>query len=290
MITLVLATFGLVGCSQESAEKDKNANLVVQDSVAPYYNTLASALTAAQESGHYVAVDFFTDWCYWCKVLDTAVYANPKGIDFFTNDMILAKVNAEVDTASAHKYHVSGYPTIVLLDKTGAEVDRVVGYYPVDDFVTMLDNYTKGIGTLDDLVAKAADSTDRNLYFEIADKYKYRGKSEDAEMWFGKVIAMGTPTDSLSGEARMAIADLYRRAKDYDKALAAYQAIEKEFKTTQQQDAVIWQGIVYESKGDTAKAIGEFERFIKTYPESGDVEYASKQIEQLKNPQPESGN
>lgn len=281
--TLLIASLAMFGCSQKAAEKDPH--LIVQDSIAPYYNTLASALTAAQTSGHHVAVDFFTDWCYWCKVIDTAVYANPKGVDFFTNSMILAKVNAEVDTMDAKKYNISAYPTIVLVDKDGREVDRIVGYYPVDDFVKILDDYTKGIGTLDDLVARAADSTDRHLYFEVADKYKYRGMPDEAEAWFGKVVEMGDPTDSLSGEARMALADLYRRAKDYDKSLAAFQSIEKDFTTAPLgPDAVIWQALVLKAKGDTAKAIAEFERFVKTYPESEDIEYATGQIEQLKNP------
>jgi len=287
-IVVLLAGLALFGCSQEGAERD--ANLVVQDSVAPYYTSLESALAAAQSSDRHVAVDFYTDWCVWCKVIDTAVYESPTGIDFFTNKMILAKINAEVDTLSAQKYSISGYPTIVLMDKTGAEVDRVIGYFPVDEFLLMLDNYTKGIGTLDDLVAKAQDSTDRSLYLNIADKYKYRGRPDDAQAWFTKVVEMGEPTDSLSGEARMSMADLYRRAKEYDKALAAYQAIEKDFNSVIGQDAVIWQGLMYKYKGDTAGAISEFERYIRTYPEAEDAKYAAGQIDELKNPTAEPTN
>ena len=58
-----------------------------------------------------------------------------KAIDYFTNSMILAKFNAEVDTAVAKRYHVSAYPTTVLVDKSGEEIDRIVGYLETDEFL-----------------------------------------------------------------------------------------------------------------------------------------------------------
>ena len=218
------------------------------------------------------------------------MFVEPKVIDFFTNDMILAKVNGDIDTATARKYAVSGFPTAVMLAPNGQEVDRIVGYAPPDEYLKTLVDYRNGIGTLDNLLAIAKDSSDRMLYYNIADKYKYRGGSDLAAEWFGKVIAAGPPTDSLSGESRMAMADLQRRAKKYDDALASFVSIEKEFAgLIFAEQANIWQGIVYRQKGDTTAAIGAFEKFIELYPKSEDVEYAKKQIDKLKTPPAEGG-
>ncbi|MFQ5454256.1 MAG: thioredoxin fold domain-containing protein, partial [Candidatus Zixiibacteriota bacterium] len=164
--------------------------------------------------------------------MDTVVLIDDKVIDFFSSEMVLLKVNAEVDTALAKSYHISGYPTIVLTDSKGEEIDRIVGYRPADEFLQTLENYKNGIGTLDDLLSKADTSENRNLYFEIADKYKYRGGVEEAKNWYKKVIDAGEPTDSLSGESRLSIADMYRRAIDYDKSLEAFNKTMKDFKGT----------------------------------------------------------
>ena len=197
--------------------------------------------------------------------------------------MILAKFNAEVDTAVAKRYHVSAYPTTVLVDKSGEEIDRIVGYLETDEFLTTLDDYQKGIGTLPDLLNRAQTETDRSLYFEIADKYKYRGAPEQAQEWYDKVVATGEPTDSLSGEAKMALADMERRAKNYDEALEKFKAIMTDFAGTQAgMDAEIWKAIVYRLKGDTAQAITGFEQYIRNHPESSDVDYAESQIAKLK--------
>ena len=172
---------------------------------------------------------------------------------------------------------------MILIDKNGEEIDRIVGYLETDEFLKTLDDYQKGIGTLPDLLNRAKTETDRPLYFEIADKYKYRGAPEPAREWYDKVVAAGEPTDSLSGEARMALADMERRAKNYDAALDAFEAIMTDFSGKQAAtDAEIWRAIVYRLRGDTTNAISVFEQYIVNHPESEDVEYARSQIARLK--------
>lgn len=206
-------------------------------------------------------------------------------IDFFTNDMVLAKVNGDLDTMIAREYKVSGYPTSVMLTADGKEVDRIVGYAPPAEFLQIVKDYRQGIGTLDDLLAKAQDSVDRTLYFNIADKYKYRGGTDEARLWYQKVIDVGEPADSLSGESRMALADMQRRAKDWDGALATFSSIMTDYQGQMFAEAAeIWTAIVYRQKGDTLTAITTFEKFLEHYPESEDAEYARGQIDKLKNP------
>ncbi|MCX6834055.1 MAG: tetratricopeptide repeat protein [candidate division Zixibacteria bacterium] len=212
------------------------------------------------------------------------MFINDTAIDFFTNNMILAKIHAEKDTATSDRYHAKAYPTSILVRKNGEEVDRLVGYAPTQDYIKTFVDFTKGIGTLEDLVARAETASDRGLYLQIADKYKYRGKGPEAQTWYTKVIESGQPLDSLSGEARMAFADFYRRDKDYAKALEEYQKIAAEFTTYHGRDAVLMQAIVYRKMADTAKAIAQFEKYIEQFPQSEDVEYAREEMGKLKNP------
>lgn len=213
------------------------------------------------------------------------MFVNDTVIDFFTNEMVLVKINAEEDTMLAQEYHISGYPTLVLLRPDGTEIDRIPGYLPPEPLLTTLKEYRQGIGTLDDLLSRADTSQDRELYSEIAEKYKYRGGLDEAREWYGKVVATGNPTDSLSGEARLSLADMERRAKNFDAALADYKAVENDFATGMfAENAAIWQAILYRQKGDTDMAVTEFKRFLTEYPNSEDTGYAKRQIEKLMNP------
>jgi thioredoxin-related protein len=96
--------------------------------------------TAAEDKrpivGKVAMLDFYTDWCGWCKKLDEDVYPNPR-VQKAMKPFDFRRVNAEgsdADRALAKKYSVDGYPTIVFVDSTGAVVHRIVGYLPPADF------------------------------------------------------------------------------------------------------------------------------------------------------------
>jgi tetratricopeptide (TPR) repeat protein len=214
--------------------------------------------------------------------MDTVVFVDPKAIDFFTHEMLLAKIDTEKDSALSKQYAVSALPTSVMFGPDGKEIDRIVGYEPTEQFLAQLRDYQQGKGTLADLLNRVKENDDRALYFDIADKYKYRGGTDEAKSWYEKIIAAGSPTDSLSGEARLALADMYYRAKEYDKAMETYRAVKKDFGPGYfGETADIYCAVIYNRKGDTANAIDAFRRFVKDYPNSEDVEYAREQIAKL---------
>ena len=229
-----------------------------------------------------IVVKFYTDWCTWCKTIDTVVLVDSAVIDFFNNEMALVIINAEVDSALTKQYHVPGFPTLVMIEADGNEVDRLVGYLPPEPFLKTFRDYGNGIGTLDDLLNRATTETDRELYSEIAEKYKYRGGSDDAKVWYQKVVDEGDPLDSLSGESRLSLADMFRRAKDWEAALDAYQAVREDFGDspigTYAQFRI---ARVYHQMDDTAKAVEQYETFIKSHPDHDYVEYCQKQIKSL---------
>lgn len=205
-----------------------------------------------------------------------------KAVDFFSNNVVLAKVNAEIDTSLARTYKISGFPTSVLVNKDGAEIDRIVGYAEVDDFLKYITNYQQGIGTLADLLVKIETDFTREMAYEIADKYKYRGGTEEAKSWYNKVVEAGTPTDSLSGESRMSLANMFYRNDNYDKSIESYQSIIEDFKgVIYGETANIWIGLVSLKKGDTTAAIAQFKTFVKEFPNSEDLGYVEGRIREL---------
>lgn len=219
------------------------------------------------------------------------MFTDQKAIDFFSKDMILVKINAEQDTVSRDRYYARAYPTSILLDKSGEEVDRFVGFDSTAAYLQAFVDFTNGIGTLADLLSKAEGSNDRGLLMQVVDKYKYRGMAAEASEWAQRVIAAGAPDDSLSGEARTVQAYMLRKDEDYDGALAAFAAIAKDFDTYHGREAVIWQAICLEKKNDTTAAVDMYQKFVDGFGEvdTDGAEYCREQIEKLTNPPEESG-
>jgi len=93
---------------------------------------------AAAAEGKPMMVDFYTDWCGWCKTLDEETYSDAKVIAK-SKEFVCVKVDAEKDKGSAEKYDVTGFPTILFLDSSGTKIHETVGYAPADEFLGEMD-------------------------------------------------------------------------------------------------------------------------------------------------------
>jgi protein disulfide-isomerase len=79
-----------------------------------------------------------SDWCYWCKKLDKEVFSQPDFAKYSKSSLILLKVDfpkniKQTDDVKAfnkelaNKFNIEGFPTIVLIDSKGKEINRT-GY------------------------------------------------------------------------------------------------------------------------------------------------------------------
>lgn len=105
---------------------------------------LESAIKSAQNSGEPIMADFYTDWCGWCKKLDSDTYSDDK-VDTLSKDFICVKVNADSDRALAAKYNVRGYPTILFLNSNGDVIGTIVGYRGPAEFSNAMENILKNV-------------------------------------------------------------------------------------------------------------------------------------------------
>lgn len=81
-----------------------------------------------------VVVDFYTDWCGWCQVLDRAVYPDP-AVRRQLDRAVFLQLDAEREGAeAATRYRVDGFPTVLFLTASGREVGRIRGFYPAPAF------------------------------------------------------------------------------------------------------------------------------------------------------------
>jgi thiol:disulfide interchange protein len=101
-------------------------------------HNLDVALSRASGEKKIVMVDFYTDWCGWCRRLDETTYADAD-VQHALRGLVPVKLDAEKDgRRAARRYRVQGYPTIVFLDAGGAEVGRIPGYLPPKPFLEEL--------------------------------------------------------------------------------------------------------------------------------------------------------
>jgi len=156
MIPLALALL-VAGCAQEEGETAKTeagSEAEAHEGVA--WMDYESGMAQAQAEGKYVLIDFWTDWCHWCKVLDERTYTQESVQTRLAESFVAVKVDAEsrepqgkagdapTGVALARNYGVQSYPTTWFLDTQGEPIAPAPGFMEAEQLVIILDYVSTG--------------------------------------------------------------------------------------------------------------------------------------------------
>lgn len=176
-----------------------------------------AAKSAATSKKALIMVDFYTDWCHWCKELDKNTYPDPKVVKL-ADRFVSLKTDAEKEGKDlAKKYKVNGFPTIVFMDAQGNEWGRIGGYMPPTQFVEaavgIVDAHSMWPTVQSGLKSKPNDPT---VNANAAYIYAMRSKIAEAEAAFKLAAKTGKPT----AKAANAIGDYYQTGGKFDTAVS----------------------------------------------------------------------
>lgn len=137
---IILASVVLIwGCATESP-KDAEIEWI----------SLEEAQQKATEDGKKILVNVYTDWCEFCKKLDSEVYPDSTvkmnmnnfyhsvRLDGESEEMISFNGETMTKFEFAQELGVRSYPTILFIDSEGELILQINGYMPVNDFQSML--------------------------------------------------------------------------------------------------------------------------------------------------------
>jgi protein disulfide-isomerase len=112
----------------------------MQIHAAEWLTDLPKALEKAKTEKKQVLLDFTgSDWCPPCKALHKNVLTSKEFEDYADKNLVLVVVDfprskeqtEELKTANkalSEKFKIEGYPTVILLNAEGKELDKKVGY------------------------------------------------------------------------------------------------------------------------------------------------------------------
>jgi len=108
-------------------------------------------LSKAQKEHKHVVIDFYTDWCHWCKVMDQKTFSDPEVEKFLFEHFVPIRINAEDASEKmtfqgkpftarelTRAFQVTGYPSIAFLTETSEILGVVPGYIEKDKFLNLL--------------------------------------------------------------------------------------------------------------------------------------------------------
>lgn len=146
------------------------------DNTAFSWKTFDEGIALAGQTNKKVLVDVYTDWCGWCKKMDSEVYTDKGVIDALNNAFVLVKLNAESDKSVRYNgktlteaqfagaVGVTGYPSTLFFESSGKPITLLPGFVPAPKFLPILryigENHYQTV-SFEDYLAKTPGSPAR---------------------------------------------------------------------------------------------------------------------------------
>lgn len=110
-----------------------------------FEGTWQAALTKSAAENKLIFLDISTSWCGYCKKLKQTTFADKKTGVYFNERFINVELDAEQGEGKrlAQKFGVSGYPTLLLVDKNENALLTSEGYHDADDLINLIKSTVK---------------------------------------------------------------------------------------------------------------------------------------------------
>ena len=154
--------------------------------------SLEQAFVIAKQNDKKIMIDFYTDWCAPCKLLDSVIFQDSTISSFINSNYISIKIDAEKGSGPdiMAKFKIpKSYPTVLLLNYDAVEIDRINGLGPKEQFLNNIRDYSENRNTLTDYLSQIkSGNNDIQLKLKIANKYFSRHDFKKAITYYEQVI------------------------------------------------------------------------------------------------------
>jgi thioredoxin-like negative regulator of GroEL len=224
-----------------------------------------SGLERARIERKPVMIDFYTAWCYYCKVLDAKTYTDPDVI-IASKDFVCLKINAERERQLAAEFRIRAYPIIVFLSRDGTETDRLYGYQTAASLKRKLEETVKGTGRLDTLAGEYKKNPgDIETGYLYADELMSKGRFKEAEKILEKIVRHANQKRKADAVLNLAVCRL--KQGNYKLAASELARFSARFKSSERIDeADLFYGLSLLGSGQKDKGLEALTRLQERAP------------------------
>jgi len=259
---LLLVAF--VSCNQRSQ---------LESSGIEWHSDPQSAFAEAADGKQAVLTFLYTDWCGYCRQMDQTTFQDPAVIGQLGPEYSWLRLNAETDPVGAEmrqRFGVTGFPTVLILDEDGDEIDRLQGFVPAPQFVKVVEESVSSPTSVGFLRKEAEESPDdAEVQYRLATKYMEGRMYEKAREQFSKVIDLDPENRSGTADSSLYyLAEIHFATQNLAGTVETLNTLQEKFPESEyakEADLMKAEVLLYTGEMDEAKKL--LAGFIEAYPD-----------------------
>jgi len=160
LIILIIAVFA-ISCSDVDSQAKSTKKNVAEDKITKPMETnfilsFNDGVAKAAKEKKNMIVDFYTDWCHWCKVMDEKTFNNDSVATKLSERFVTVRINAEDPSGTAifkdqtmnnveltRAFGVRGFPSLAFISSEQEIITLIPGYVEADMFYNILEYIDK---------------------------------------------------------------------------------------------------------------------------------------------------
>ena len=235
------------------------------------------AIARAQAEKKLIIADMFTDWCALCKDMDRKTFGDSKVIQTMADKYVWLKLNTETEEDGERlqrAFAILTYPTVLVLDGSGEEVDRVDRFLGPSQFMEKVRSFVDSPDSLANL-RKAARQQPNSVSarYALAERLLDQNNYAKARPEFEKVIEIDPEnregkTDLSQYNVALCLASQER----FVEAIIQLDVLKDRFpKSNALADATVLRGQIYRCCNELDKAKAALQEYVTKYPTQGHI-------------------
>ncbi len=140
-----------------SRSKDSDS-VAAQGVTATLWTDFNEGYSRALKEKKPMVVDFYADWCHWCKVMDNETFSDSEVAGMLAKDFVTIRIHTDRPGAEKIKFGnhsfpvqdfsamlgVQGLPTVVFFDMEGKPITKIPGFIKKETFLPLLKYISEG--------------------------------------------------------------------------------------------------------------------------------------------------
>jgi len=235
------------------------------------------AIARAQAEKKLIIADMFTDWCALCKDMDRKTFGDSKVIQTMADKYVWLKLNTETEEDGERlqrAFAILTYPTVLVLDGSGEEVDRVDRFLGPSQFMEKVRSFVDSPDSLANLRKAVREQPNSvSARYALAERLLDQNNYAKARPEFEKVIEIDPEnregkTDLSQYNVALCLASQER----FVEAIIQLDVLKDRFpKSNALADATVLRGQIYRCCNELDKAKAALQEYVTKYPTQGHI-------------------